>query len=66
MDEIVHKTGVGGSLGGSAVECLPSAQGVILETRDRVPRQAPCMEPVSPSACISASLCLSRVNKQNL
>ena len=37
----------------------PSAQGVILETWDRVPRQAPCMEPASPSACVSASLSLS-------
>ena len=37
----------------------PSAQGVILETRDRVPRRAPCMEPASPSACVSASLSLS-------
>ena len=38
---------------------LPSAQGVILETQDRVPRQAPCVEPASPSACVSASLSLS-------
>ena len=38
---------------------LPAAQGVILETRDRVPRQAPCMEPASPSACVSVSLSLS-------
>ena len=37
----------------------PAAQGVILETLDRVPRQAPCMEPASPSACVSASLSLS-------
>ena len=37
----------------------PLAQGVILETRDRAPRQAPCMEPASPSACVSASLSLS-------
>ena len=36
----------------------PSAQGMILETLDRVPRQAPCMEPASPSACVSASLCV--------
>ena len=36
----------------------PSAQGLILETRDRVPRRAPCMEPASPSACVSASLFL--------
>ena len=41
----------------------PSAQGVILETRDRVPRQAPCMEPASPSACVSASLSLPLMNK---
>ena len=34
----------------------PSAQGVILETGDRVPRQAPSMEPASPSPCVSASL----------
>ena len=34
---------------------------VILETRDRVPRQTPCMEPAPPSACVSAflSLCVS-------
>ena len=40
----------------------PVAQGVILETVDRVPHQAPCMEPASPSVCVSASLlsvCLS-------
>ena len=40
-------------------ERLPSAQGVILESGDEVPRQAPCMEPASPSACVSASLCVS-------
>ncbi|CAK7320014.1 hypothetical protein VULLAG_LOCUS22345 [Vulpes lagopus] len=38
---------------------LPSARGVILETRNRVPRQAPCMVPASPSACVSASLSIS-------
>ena len=37
----------------------PSAQGLILESRDRVPRRAPCMEPASPSACVSVSLCVS-------
>ena len=42
-------------MGGSVVECLPLAQGVILETWDQVPRQAPCMEPASPSAFVSAS-----------
>ena len=41
----------------------PSAQGLVLETWDRVPRRAPCMEPASPSACVSASLsvCLSLI-----
>ena len=33
-----------------------AAQGVILETQDGVPCQAPCMEPASPSVCVSASL----------
>ena len=37
----------------------PPAQGLILETQDRVPHQAPCMEPASPSACVSASLSFS-------
>ena len=36
----------------------PSAQDVILETQDPVPRRAPCMEPTSPSAYVSASLCV--------
>ena len=49
----------GESLGGSAVWCLPLAQGAILESQDRVPHQAPGMEPASPSACISAPLSLS-------
>ena len=57
------KTGQPRWLGGLA---LPSAQGVILETRDWVPRWVPCAEPASPSACVSASLsplCLSWINK---
>ena len=37
----------------------PSAQGVILETWDRVPRRAHCMGPVSPSVCLCLSLYLS-------
>ena len=39
----------------------PSAWGEILETWDQVPYQAPCMEPASPSAYVSASffLCVS-------
>ena len=48
-----------GRLGGSLVERLPSAQGVILEFWDRVPHQAPYREPASPSAYVSASLCVS-------
>ena len=41
----------------------PAAWGVILEIQDRVPHRAPCMEPASPSACVSASLSLSCMNK---
>ena len=45
--------------GGSVVECLPWAQGVIpgfgIESRIRLP----CEESASPSACVSASLFLS-------
>ena len=39
----------------------PSAQGLILETQDRVPCQAPCMKPASPSAFVSVSVSLLSV-----
>ena len=54
-----------GRPGGSAVKHLPSAQVVILETRDRVPHGASRREPASPSACVSGSLCVSheQINK---
>ena len=48
-----------GQLGGSAVEHLPLAQGVILGSWDQVPHWASHREPASPSACVSASLSLS-------
>ena len=47
---------VEGRLGGSEVERLPSAQGMILEFQDWVPHWAPCEEPASLSAF---SLCVS-------
>ena len=50
-------------LGGSAVGRLTSAQGMILESWDRVPHWAPCMEPASPPACVSAPLSVSFMNK---
>ena len=49
-------------LGGLAVECLPSVQGGIPGFQDQVLHWAPCMEPASPSACVSASLCVSLMN----
>ena len=52
-----------GHVGGSGVEHLLLAQGVILGSRDRVPPRAPCEEPASPSAYVSASLCASLMNK---
>ena len=45
--------GIPGWLSGLAP---PSAQGVILESWDQVPRWAACMEPASLPACVSASL----------
>ena len=61
--ELAFQTMLMGHLGGSVVKCLPLAQGMILESQDQVPHRAPCMEPASPSACVSASLsvcvCLS-------
>ena len=49
-----------GHLGGSVVEHLPLAPVVIPGSWDQVPQQdIPCMEPASPSACVSASLSLS-------
>ena len=36
-----YKYHIQGSLGGAAVWRLPLAQGAILETRDRIPHQAP-------------------------
>ena len=47
-----------GCLDGSAMKRLPSAQGVILGSRDQVPHQAPCMKPASPVAYVSASVSL--------
>ena len=50
---------------------LPLAKGMILESQDQVPHQAPCMKPASPSvyvsaspsAYVSASLSVSLTNK---
>ena len=52
-----------GHLDGSVVKCLPLAQDVILESWDPVPYWAHCMKPAPPSACISASLFVSLMNK---
>ena len=45
-----------GRLSGSAVECLPLAQSVILESWDRVPHPASCKKPASPSAYVCTSV----------
>ena len=45
-----------GRLGGSAVEPLSLAQGLIPGFWDGALHWAPCEEPVSPSAYVSASL----------
>ena len=51
------------NLGGSVVECLPLAWVVILGSWDRVLNRAPHREPISPSVCVSASLCVFLMNK---
>ena len=55
-----------GSLGGAVVWRLPLAQGAILETRDRIPRQAPgawsLLLPLPVSLPLSLSL-LPIINK---
>ena len=48
-----------GYLGGSV------AQVMILGSWDRGLHRAPCMEPASPSACVSAPLSVSLMNKYN-
>ena len=52
-----------GSLGGAVVWRLPLARGAVLETRDRIPHRARCMEPASLSASLSLSLSLCDYHK---
>ena len=59
----IIKTWDPGVLSGSVVEHLPLAQVVILGSWDRVPHLAPYREPASPSACVSANLSVSLMNK---
>ena len=58
-----------GSLGGAVVWCLPLAQGVILESRDRIPHWVPgawsllLPLPVSLPLSLSLSLSVTIINK---
>ena len=52
-----------GRLGGSVVEHLPLAQGVILGSWDPVPYWDPPREPAFPSAYVSAFFSVSLMNK---
>ena len=52
-----------GHLGGSVIEHLPLAQVMIPGSWDQVLHWAPCREPASPSAYVSASLCVSLIKK---
>ena len=58
-----RKSEIQGCVGGSVVERLPSAQGVILGSWDQVPHWAPLKESSAPSAYVSASLSVSLMNK---
>ena len=57
--QVESKTCALGHVGGSVVEGLPSALGVIPGSQDRVPHWAPHRDPASPSAYVSAPLSLS-------
>ena len=61
LANLIKKKREKGSLGGAVVWRLPLAQGAILETRDRVPRQAPgawsLLLPLPVSLPLSLSLC---------
>ena len=63
-----NKSSLLGSLGGAAVWCLPLAQGVILETRDQIPRRAPgawsLLLPLPMSLPLSLSLSVTIVNNK--
>ena len=61
--EICSKYTRKGRLGGSVVEHLTLAQGMIPESWDRVRHRVPHREPASPSAYVSASLCVSLMNE---
>ena len=62
-----HNKQIWGSLGGAAVWRLPLAQGAILETRDRIPHQAPgawsLLLPLPVSLPLSLSVCVTIINK---
>ena len=64
LSDLKNKAGQPGWLSGLAP---PLAWGLILETQNRVPRRASCMESASPFACVSTSLsiCVSHewINK---
>ena len=57
------KKGADGTPEWLSAKHLPLAQGMILQSWDLVPHWAPCMEPASPSAYVSASLFVSLMNK---
>ena len=52
-----------GQLGSSVVEHLPLALVIIPGSWDQILYQTPRREPASPSTYVSASLCVSLVNK---
>ena len=52
---LVALKGIAGQPGWLSGLAPPSVQTLILETWDRVPRRASCMELASPSSCVSVS-----------
>ena len=60
----VSKSNYWGQAGWLSGLAPPAAQGLILESRDRGPHRAPCMEPASPlPGSLPLSLSVSLMNK---
>ena len=59
----LKKPSVLGCLGDSVVEHLPLAQVMIPGSCGQVPPWASCVEPASPSACVSAFLYVPLMNE---
>ena len=59
LDKTSLETSLGDSWGAQRLSICLQPRGVTLGSQDQVLRRAPCREPASLSACVSASLWVS-------